>query len=106
MTNNGQPVLTTFGLVRLLEGDKPGNEQYWVTLAPELMESDGEIQMLMPEWMQKAKAKGIFDSVQTVDETEEWKVSAGTPVGFMDVRIIPAREAVKLSASGSSIWRF
>ncbi|ENB7698793.1 hypothetical protein ABIN28_004887 [Escherichia coli] len=89
VTNNGQPVLTTFGLVRLLEGNKPGNEQYWVTLDPDLMESDGEIQMLMPEWMQKAKAKGIFDSVQTVDETEEWKVSAGTPVGFMGCEDYP-----------------
>ena len=37
----------------------------------------------MPEWMQKAKQKGAFDSVVLTGETEEWKVSAGTPVGFM-----------------------
>ncbi|ECI4078971.1 chitinase, partial [Salmonella enterica subsp. salamae] len=26
---------------------------------------------------------GVFDAVQTGGETEEWQVSAGTPVGFM-----------------------
>ncbi|MCT9846358.1 hypothetical protein N7563_20050 [Leclercia adecarboxylata ATCC 23216 = NBRC 102595] len=76
-------ILTTFGLVRLLKEGIPGKEQYWVTLDPDLMASDGEIQGLMPEWMQKAKQKGVFDSVELTGETEEWKVRAGTPVGFM-----------------------
>lgn len=80
---NGNATLTTFGLVRLLKGNIPGDEQHWVTLDPELMEPDGEMQGLMPGWMQRAKQKGVFDSVALTAETEEWKVSAGTPVGFM-----------------------
>ncbi|HFK5623156.1 TPA: hypothetical protein ACG0DO_000388, partial [Enterobacter cloacae] len=83
VTKKGKTTLTTFGLVRLLKNNIPGKEQYWVTLDPELMEPDGEIQGLMPEWMQKAKQKGVFDSVELTGETEEWKVSAGAPVGFM-----------------------
>ncbi|EJF4143906.1 pesticin C-terminus-like muramidase [Salmonella enterica] len=83
VTKNNEATLTTFGLVRLLKGETAGNEQYWVTLDPELMEPDGEIQALMPAWMQKAKERGVFNSVQTVEETDEWKVSAGAPVGFM-----------------------
>lgn len=93
VTKGGQSTLMTFGLVRLLTGEKMGNEQYWVTLDPELMEPDGEIQALMPAWMQKAKEKGIFDSVQTGGETEEWKVSAGTPAGFMGCEDYPGRES-------------
>ena len=83
VTKKGKTTLTTFGLVRLLKNNIPGKKQYWVTLDPELMEPDGEIQGLMPEWMQKAKQKGVFDSVELTGETEEWKVSAGAPVGFM-----------------------
>ena len=83
VTKNGNATLTTFGLVRLLKDSVPGKEQYWVTLDPELVEPDGEIQGLIPEWMQKAKQKGAFDSVELTEGTEEWKVSAGTPVGFM-----------------------
>ncbi|MFM3050186.1 hypothetical protein AB8Q38_07810 [Klebsiella quasipneumoniae] len=83
VTKNGNATLTTFGLVRLLKENVPGKEQYWVTLDPELMEPDGEMQGLLPEWMQKAKQKGGFDSVELTGETEEWKVSAGTPVGYM-----------------------
>ena len=83
VTKNGNATLTTFGLVRLLKDSVPGKEQYWVTLDPVLVEPDGEIQGLMPEWMQKAKQKGAFDSVELTEGTEEWKVSAGTPVGFM-----------------------
>lgn len=67
----------------MLKDSVPGKEQYWVTLDPELVEPDGEIQGLIPEWMQKAKQKGAFDSVELTEGTEEWKVSAGTPVGFM-----------------------
>ncbi|ENR4362582.1 hypothetical protein ACEVFK_004619, partial [Salmonella enterica] len=29
---NGEATLTTFGLVRQLEGETAGNKQYWVTL--------------------------------------------------------------------------
>ncbi|WP_281075697.1 pesticin C-terminus-like muramidase [Klebsiella quasivariicola] len=83
VTKNGNAALTTFGLVRLLKDSVPGKEQYWVTLDPALVEPDGEIQGLMPEWMQKAKQKGAFDAVELTEGTEEWKVSAGTPVGFM-----------------------
>lgn len=83
VTKNGKATLTTFGLVRLLKENIPGNEQYWVTLDPELMEPDGEIQGLMPEWMLKAKQKGAYDSVELTEGTEEWRVSSGTPVGFM-----------------------
>ncbi|SQH41404.1 Lysozyme [Salmonella enterica] len=57
------------------------------------MEPDGEIQALMPAWMQKAKEKGVFNSVQTVEETDEWKVSAGTPVGFMGCEEYPGGES-------------
>ncbi|EKS1979302.1 hypothetical protein ACTBAE_000309 [Klebsiella variicola] len=83
VTKNGNATLTTFGLVRLLKDSVPGKEQYWVTLDPVLVEPDGEIQGLMPEWMQKAKQKGAFDAAELTEGTEEWKVSAGTPVGFM-----------------------
>lgn len=83
VTKNGKATLTTFALVRLLNENTPGNEQYWVTLDQELMEPDGEMQGLMPGWMQRAKQKGAFDSVELTGETAEWKVSAGTPVGFM-----------------------
>ncbi|MCE1948304.1 EF-hand domain-containing protein [Enterobacter hormaechei] len=89
---NHEAILTTFGLVRLLKGEAAGNEQYWVTLDPELMEPDGEIQALMPAWMQKVKAKGLFDQVQPGGETEEWEVSAGTPVGFMGCEDYPGSE--------------
>ncbi|ENY9091423.1 hypothetical protein ACF1VC_000548, partial [Klebsiella michiganensis] len=41
---NGNTILTTCGLVRLLKDNIPGKEQYWVTLDPELMEPKGEIQ--------------------------------------------------------------
>ncbi|HIA4031631.1 TPA: chitinase [Escherichia coli] len=89
ITKNNQTYLMTFGLVRLLKGETTGNEQYWVTLDPALMEQDGEIQVLMPAWMQKAKAKGVFDRVQLGGETAEWQVSAGTPVGFMGCEEYP-----------------
>ncbi|ECG8601358.1 chitinase, partial [Salmonella enterica subsp. salamae] len=90
---NGEATLTTFGLVRQLEGETAGNKQYWVTLDPALMEPDGEIQALMPAWMQKAKERGVFNSVQAGGETDEWKVSAGTPVGFMGYEEYPGRES-------------
>ncbi|ECG8601370.1 chitinase, partial [Salmonella enterica subsp. salamae] len=90
---NGEATLTTFGLVRQLEGETAGNKQYWVTLDPALMEPDGEIQALMPAWMQKAKERGVFNSVQAGGETDEWKVSAGTPVGFMGCEEYPGRES-------------
>ena len=89
ITKNNQTYLMTFGLVRLLNGETTGNEQYWVTLDPALMELDGEIQALMPAWMQKAKAKGEFDRVQLGGEKAEWQVSAGTPVGFMGCEEYP-----------------
>lgn len=83
VTKGRETTPMTFGLVRLLNGETAGNEQYWVTLDPVLMEPDGEMQALMPAWMQKAKARGAFDTVEPGGDTAEWKVSAGTPVGFM-----------------------
>ncbi|ENR4362581.1 chitinase, partial [Salmonella enterica] len=44
-------------------------------------------------WMQKAKERGVFNSVQAGGETDEWKVSAGTPVGFMGYEEYPGRES-------------
>ncbi|ECC1562817.1 chitinase, partial [Salmonella enterica subsp. salamae] len=35
----------------------------------------------------------LFDSVHTVEDTEEWKVSAGTPVGFMGCEEYPGEES-------------
>lgn len=83
VTKDGQATLMTFGLVRLLKGETTGNEQYWVTLDPELTEPDGEIQALMPAWMLKARQKAAFDTVELTGETAEWQVNAGTPIGFM-----------------------
>ncbi|EPM0026697.1 glycoside hydrolase family 19 protein, partial [Citrobacter farmeri] len=83
VTKNHQTTLMTFGLVHLLKEDSVENDPYWVTLDLALVEQDGDIQALMPAWMQKAKAKGVFDTVVPGGDTEEWKVSAGTPVGFM-----------------------
>ncbi len=88
-----KPTLTTFGLVRRVIDGEMKDEQYCVTLDPELMESDGEIRALMPAWMQKAKERGVFNSVQPVRETDEWKVRAGTPVGFMGYEEYPGRES-------------
>ncbi|MGS3392903.1 chitinase [Citrobacter freundii complex sp. CFNIH9] len=92
---SGEATLTTFGLVRVVKDGKMEEKQYWVTLDPTLMEPDGEIQALMPAWMQKAKERSVFDSVQTVEETAEWKVSAGTPVGFMGCEEYPGRESAQ-----------
>jgi len=90
LTKNGQTSLVTFGLVRLLNGNPRGNEQYWVTLDPALVEQDGETADLMPDWMQKAKEKGKYDTVELTDGAEEWKVSAGSPVGFMGLMETPS----------------
>ncbi|QLY59673.1 peptidoglycan DD-metalloendopeptidase family protein [Citrobacter freundii] len=92
---SGEATLTTFGLVRVVKDGKMEEKQHWVTLDPTLMEPDGEIQALMPAWMQKAKERGVFDSVQTVEDTAEWKVSAGTPVGFMGCEEYPGRESAQ-----------
>ena len=90
---SGETILTTFGLACVVKDGKMEEKQYWVTLDPALMEPDGEIQALMPAWMQKAKDRGVFDAVQTVEETDEWKVSAGAPVGFMGCEEYPGRES-------------
>ncbi|WP_417634084.1 chitinase [Citrobacter sp. FR21RM1OL9030] len=90
--------LMTFGLVRLLTWETTENEPYWVTLDPALMEPDGEVQALMPAWMQKAKARGAFNTVEKGGETEEWKVSAGTPVGFMGCTESPGEESGQIDS--------
>ncbi|HGW5510423.1 hypothetical protein [Citrobacter koseri] len=74
------------------------DEQYWVTMDPELMEPDGEVLVLMPAWMQKAKVRGAFNTVEKGGETEEWKVSAGTPVGFMGCTESPGEESGQIDS--------
>ncbi|EKM0378399.1 hypothetical protein PTT41_004132 [Cronobacter turicensis] len=83
ITTKGKATLATFGLARLLNGDVPGAEQYWVTLDAALTEPDGDLQLLMPEWMRRAVQQGVYDTVVVTGEKEAWTVSAGTPVGFM-----------------------
>ncbi|ELY5851456.1 hypothetical protein SNN74_004241 [Cronobacter turicensis] len=83
ITTKGKATLATFGLARLLNGDVPGAEQYWVTLDATLTEPDGDLQLLMPEWMRRAVQQGVYDTVVVTGEKEAWTVSAGTPVGFM-----------------------
>lgn len=96
VTKAGKATLTTFGLARLLNGDVPGQAQYWVTLDAELMEPDGELRALMPEWMQKAVQQGASDTVVLTNEKEEWKVSAGAPVGFMGCTESPSERTARV----------
>lgn len=96
VTKVGKDTLTTFGLARLLNGDVPGQAQYWVTLDAELMEPDGELRALMPEWMQKAVQQGASDTVVLTNEKDEWKVSAGAPVGFMGCTESPSERTARV----------
>lgn len=80
---HGKSELRTFGLARLLKDGKPGKEQFWVTLDSELLEPDGEMYDLLPDWMAIATEKGVFNDVMMPGEGDEWLVSAGTPLGFM-----------------------
>ncbi|EQA5721541.1 glycoside hydrolase family 19 protein [Cronobacter dublinensis] len=96
VTKAGKDTLTTFGLARLLNGGVPGQAQYWVTLDAELMEPDGELRALMPEWMQKAVQQGASDTVVLTNEKEEWKVSAGAPVGFMGCTESPSERTARV----------
>ncbi|WNY84610.1 hypothetical protein NNQ28_09740 [Cronobacter dublinensis] len=96
VTKAGKATLTTFGLARLLNGDVPGQTQYWVTLDAELMEPDGELRALMPEWMQKAVQQGASDTVVLTNEKDEWKVSAGAPVGFMGYTESPSERTARV----------
>lgn len=91
---NGQMSLMPFGLVHLFSKGRLGKEQYWVTLDAELMERDGEITSLVPEWMVKAEEKGIIDKVVVTPETNDWKVDAGTSVGFMGCMETPGEDAL------------
>lgn len=93
---NGKSELKTFGLARLLKAGKPGKEQFWVTLDPELLEPDGEMYDLLPDWMAISADKGIFNDVVMTDEGDEWKVNAGAPLGFMGLTERPdSTELVK-----------
>ncbi|WP_201023816.1 glycoside hydrolase family 24 protein [Type-D symbiont of Plautia stali] len=89
VTRNNKPTLLTFGLSRLLKEGKASDEQYWITLDPDLVERDGEMHNLMPEWMHQAKARGTFNSVVNTDGSAAWQVKAGTPVGFMGLNEVP-----------------
>ncbi|MCX8971872.1 hypothetical protein NLN82_27520 [Citrobacter portucalensis] len=65
-----------------------------------IRDEDGKEFRPMDEIMQliDAEAYGtwlLFDSVQTVEDTAEWKVSAGTPVGFMGCEEYPGRESTQ-----------
>jgi hypothetical protein len=77
----------------LLKDNIPGKEQYWVTLDPELMEPDGEIQELMPEWMQKAKQKGAFDSVELTGKRKNGRSAPERLSGLWGVRNRPVRKS-------------
>ncbi|EOI5729514.1 hypothetical protein ACMS09_002987 [Cronobacter malonaticus] len=91
--NQGQSTLTTFGLARLLNGDVPGAEQYWVTLDAALTEPDGDMQLLMPDWMRRAVQQGVYDEVVLTEKADGWTVSAGTPVGFMGCTESPSENS-------------
>ncbi|EPT7034543.1 pesticin C-terminus-like muramidase [Cronobacter malonaticus] len=91
--NQGQSTLTTFGLARLLNGDVPGAEQYWVTLDAALTEPDGDMPLLMPDWMRRAVQQGVYDEVVLTEEADDWTVSAGTPVGFMGCTESPSENS-------------
>ncbi|EPR9139525.1 glycoside hydrolase family 19 protein [Cronobacter sakazakii] len=93
LTTKGKATLTTFGLARLLNGDVPGAEQYWVTLDAALTEPDGDMQLLMPAWMRRAAEKGVYDEVVLTEEADDWTVSAGTPVGFMGCTESPSENS-------------
>lgn len=89
VTRSRETKLLTFGLSRLLKDGKLSKEQYWITLDAGLMERNGEIYDLMPGWMNQAVAKGVFNSVVNTDGSDVWKVSAGSPVGFMGLNEVP-----------------
>ncbi|EKS6646108.1 hypothetical protein QCD58_005061 [Enterobacter hormaechei] len=90
----GKTSLETFGLVRRLHDGKPGKTLYWVTLDPELMEPDGEMESLMPDWMHQAKAQGQFDRVVLTDGADCWQVRAGEPLGFLGLTESPGEGPV------------
>ncbi|EOE6915943.1 hypothetical protein ACT7BJ_003482 [Cronobacter turicensis] len=94
VTTKGKATLTTFGLARLLNGDVPGAKQYWVTLDATLTEPDGDLQLLMPEWMRRAVQQGVYDAVVLTAEKEAWTLSAGTPVGFMGCTESPSESSM------------
>lgn len=48
-----------------------------------LTESDGDMQLLMPDCMRRAVQQGVYDEVVLTEEADGWTVSAGRPVGFM-----------------------
>ncbi|EOE6915945.1 hypothetical protein ACT7BJ_003484 [Cronobacter turicensis] len=93
ITTKGKVTLTTFGLARLLNGDVPGAEQYWVTLDATLTEPDGDLQLLMPEWIRRAVQQGVYDEVVLTEKADDWTVSAGTPVGFMGCTESPSESS-------------
>lgn len=93
---HGKSELKTFGLARLLKDGKPGKELFWVTLAPKLLEPDGEMYDLLPDWMVIAADRCTFNDVVITGEGDEWKVNAGTPLGFLGLTERPgSTELVK-----------
>ncbi|WP_445336736.1 hypothetical protein [Citrobacter koseri] len=97
-------LLMTFGLVRLLTWETTENEPYWVTLDPALMEPDGEVQALMPAWMQKAKAGARLIRWKR-GRNGRMESQRRTPVGFMGCTESPGKKADRLTASGMSILK-
>lgn len=89
VTRRRETKLLPFGLSRLLKNGKLSKEQYWITLDAGYVERDGEMYDLMPGWMNEAVAKGVFNSVVNTDGSDVWKVSAGSPVGFMGLNEVP-----------------
>jgi hypothetical protein len=79
-----------------------------VTLDPELMEPDGEIQELMPEWMQKAKQKGAFDSVELTGKRKNGRSAPERLSDLWDVRNPRERNQLVdkvVCSSGSAEYR-
>lgn len=105
VTRSRETKLLTFGLSRLLKDGKLSKEQYWITLDAGLMERNGEIYDLMPGWMNHALAKGVFNSVVNTDGSDVWKVSAGSPVGFMGLNEVPGVGKWS-SRKDLSIWKW
>ncbi len=94
VSQHHQSVLMTFGLARQVDGNKMGDEQFWVTLDPELLVPDGEIAELMPEWMHLAQEKGTFNEVVVTDGSDRWRVAAGAPLGFLGCMESPGTGAI------------
>ena len=72
---NGKP--KPFGLAQRADG----GDKFWISLRSEFLTEDGEAHILMPGWMKKAIAHGVYD--QVVNPTVPVAIQAGDAVGFL-----------------------